>query len=196
MRPLGEILAAQLGAFAEQRKIMHLCESPIEQILCMSLASLGYLCRRGQFKPEMVAKMLAAKEAGAWLFAQQEIGKYRADFLLVAVARPNLVNRIVVEADGREFHHGNAEAMARDAERDAYLRQEGYRVARLTGSEIVRQNLAVVEERVVMMMEPWLRWKLGKESVAIARETGAPPERAAEREDDGADDVEPAEGWP
>ena len=73
------------------------CESPIEQTLCFELFErLNILAdpTGGQMAPGKV-----------FLSAQQEIGPYRADFLIVALdPKARTVLRLVVECDGAEFH--------------------------------------------------------------------------------------------
>lgn len=62
-------------------------------------------------------------------FSQEyKFGRYRADFLL-----PDL--KIVVECDG-EFWHMNPKAKSRDAKKDEYLIKQGYKVIRISGTNI------------------------------------------------------------
>lgn len=62
------------------------------------------------------------------LTPQVSIGPYRVDFAYFH-------GRMVVECDGHEWH-STKEARTRDAERDRYLMKEGWKVIRVTGSEI------------------------------------------------------------
>jgi len=67
---------------------------------------------------------LRARNLGGLKFRRQvPIGPYTVDFLC-------LRHRLIVEADG-PFHDE-----ARDAERDEFLRRQGFRVLRFTNSQI------------------------------------------------------------
>jgi len=59
---------------------------------------------------------------------QATIGPYFADFACHAT-------RIVIELDGGQ--HGQAEHALRDSKRDAYLRDNGYRVLRFWNNEVL-----------------------------------------------------------
>ena len=59
---------------------------------------------------------------------QHPIGRYIADFCCSKA-------RLVIEIDGGV--HDNEEVMARDAHREAYIREQGYRVLRLTSREVI-----------------------------------------------------------
>lgn len=72
---------------------------------------------------------------------QFRIGPYRADFYIPKFD-------LVVECDGEAWHRGSAEQVARDRARDAFMRERGYHVRRLTGREIVRTNGAAVDYHV------------------------------------------------
>ena len=66
------------------------------------------------------------------IIPQKRIGKYRADFL---VDVPGIV-KIVVEADGHDFHEKTKYQAQRDRKRDRDIQSYGYKVMRFTGSEI------------------------------------------------------------
>jgi len=61
---------------------------------------------------------------------QFEIGRYRIDLALPE-------KMIAIECDGKEWH-SSEEQKARDAEKDRFLRANGWQVVRFTGSEIYR----------------------------------------------------------
>lgn len=104
------------------------CESPIEQALCFELFE------RLRLLPDPLGRQISP--GVAYLSAQQEIGPYRADFLVVALdAARRAPLRIVIECDGTE-HHTKSEDTDRDAERDQWMRARGFTVARFTGREI------------------------------------------------------------
>lgn len=103
------------------------CESPIEQLLATALALV----------------LLTIPEA--WrptLETQVPIGKYRADIVLIAAGG---APRIVVECDGADFHKDKA----RDSKRTEEIERMGYRVFRVTGSQIHHNPLA----RAKIMLE-------------------------------------------
>lgn len=95
-------------------------ESPIEQtfICALALVTLALPVNR---RPK--------------LLVQVPIGKYRADIVLLA---PEGAPRIVVECDGAAFHKD----AAKDAKRTAEIERQGYRVLRVTGSEIHHNPLS------------------------------------------------------
>lgn len=67
------------------------------------------------------------------LYPQYPVGNYRPDFA-------NPVKKIIVECDGKAFHDEE-----KDFERDTNLWKEGWRVFRVTGSELYR----IVERETV-----------------------------------------------
>jgi very-short-patch-repair endonuclease len=74
----------------------------------------------------------ALYKAGLKEFQQQyEIGKYRVDF-----AFPK--EKVVIEADGYEWHRENSQQIDRDIARDKYLARKGWRILRFQGIEIRR----------------------------------------------------------
>ena len=69
---------------------------------------------------------------------QTPIGPYFADFVC-------LERKVIVEADGRT--HESEDAILRDAERDAWLRRQGYRVLRFA-DDLIIGGLPIVIERI------------------------------------------------
>ncbi len=69
---------------------------------------------------------------------QTPIGPYFADFVCLA-------RRLIVEADGMTHH--SPDARARDAERDAWLQREGFRVLRFS-DDLVIGGLPIVIDRI------------------------------------------------
>jgi very-short-patch-repair endonuclease len=63
---------------------------------------------------------------------QYKIGPYRLDFALFFRDKHGSPRKINIECDGAAFH-GSAEAQSRDAERDAYMRRNGWEVWRYPG---------------------------------------------------------------
>lgn len=97
------------------------CESPIEQLF---VSALGLI----------IAGMPAASRPS--LDTQVQIDRYRADIVLTG---PFGAPRIVVECDGAEFHKN----VRKDSKRTADIEPKGYRVVRVTGSEIHHNPLAL-----------------------------------------------------
>ena len=94
-------------------------ESPIEQVFASALG--------------LVITSMAINHPT--MRVQVPIGKYRADIVVVGhLGAP----RIVVECDGAEFHKDKA----RDAKRTEVIERQGYRVVRVTGSEIHHNPIA------------------------------------------------------
>lgn len=91
---------------------------------------------------------------GLPFYPQLPIGMFFADF-----ADP--VERIVIECDGKDFHDP-----VRDAERDALMRADGWRVFRVPGADCVRkiappfesladEGISENDERAVIRAEAW-----------------------------------------
>ncbi len=75
------------------------------------------------------------KNAGFHFRRQVPFGKYVADFACHQA-------RLIVELDGDQ--HGADNALARDAERTAYLNSRGYRVIRFANWEVLRDRQRVL----------------------------------------------------
>ncbi len=63
------------------------------------------------------------------------MGPYFADFACVE-------KRLIVELDGGQ----HADHLAQDAQRTAYLREQGYTVLRFWNDQVLRETEAVLEE--------------------------------------------------
>lgn len=122
-----------------RHKVWDQCESPIEQHLCCALfILLGCKAVEGPFDYSRLPQLaeLAGDAPACFLFAQHSIGRYRADFLLVAVdPHSRRHRRIVIECDGKHYH-GGEEQIARDERRDSEIHESGYRVVRYSGADI------------------------------------------------------------
>ena len=75
---------------------------------------------------------------------QVPIGPYVADFA-------HFGSRLIVEIDG--YHHTLPDRQARDAERDDWLRAEGFRVLRIAEPD-VKTSLSAVVQRIVAQTTP------------------------------------------
>lgn len=95
-------------------------DSPIEHLLICALALATLTIEEGR-RPSVAV--------------QVPIDKYRADIVLTG---PNGAPRIVIECDGAAFHKD----VAKDAKRTEVIERLGYRVLRVTGSEIHHNPIA------------------------------------------------------
>ncbi len=94
--------------------------------------------RRAQTEAEgMLWRRLRARGLNGLKFVRQEpIGPYFADFLC-------RVEKLIVEVDGAT--HSTEEEMRRDERRAAFLRAQGYRIARFANDEVYRNLDGVLE---------------------------------------------------
>lgn len=74
---------------------------------------------------------------------QVQVGRYRLDFAVCKY-------KLAIECDGHEYHK-TKEQRRHDAEKDRFLLADGWRVARFTGSEIVKDASACAEEVRVLV---------------------------------------------
>lgn len=155
------------------------CESPIEQDLLAALLSAFFFtepCCNHKFQAYRGKSQSldeAVEYAEFWadhafrdyadlcinLFAQVEIGRYRADFLLIAHKQwapetgdmRTAVLNLVIECDGHDHHDLTKEQARRDRQRDRWMQASGFKVLRFAGSEIFRdaEGCAAEVERFV-----------------------------------------------
>lgn len=106
------------------------CESPIEQMLSLSLATLNF-----QFSmfinPDL--QIIGVENQSKIEFKQ---GKYRVDFLIPVVFYKKIHKCFVIECDGYEFHQKTKEQVAKDNKKTRELEKNGYTVIKFSGSEI------------------------------------------------------------
>jgi len=98
----------------------------------------------------------AASDAGDFvIFPQVQFGKYRVDFVMAMGDRG-----VIVECDGREYHHSTREQIERDRERDADLKEAGWKVLRFPGTQIHndpgRVTIDICGPLVGHLVGPWL----------------------------------------
>jgi very-short-patch-repair endonuclease len=87
---------------------------------------------------------------------QKQIGKYRADFAISSAGNEEMETglgetpmahvRLIVEADGHDFHERTKEQAQRDKQRDRELQRLGWKVIRFTGSEIWKDAAGCARE--------------------------------------------------
>ena len=80
-------------------------------------------------------RRLRLRQLNGWKFRRQcPYGDYILDFACLEA-------KLVIEVDGGQ----HAESIARDAERDAFLRSAGFRVLRFWNDQVMKEQDAVVE---------------------------------------------------
>lgn len=94
------------------------------------------------FEQSLWRHLRAGRFSGYKFRRQRPMGRYVVDFVCLS-------EKVVVELDGGQ----HAEAAEYDARRDAWLRQEGYRVLRVWNNEWTQQPEAVLERLWLMLNE-------------------------------------------
>lgn len=126
------------------------CESPIEVLMLGAMAYGLYRTLSTEQLPAPGFTMRGSEMSGLWVLPQYPMGQYRVDFLVIHVQEhaPKLFTRarVVVECDGHAFHDKTPEQAQRDKSRDRALLKMGFPVLRFTGSEIVRDPRACVDD--------------------------------------------------
>ena len=93
--------------------------------------------RKSMSLPEnMLWQRLRGSQLGMRFRRQHPIGPYVADFFCPAA-------RFVIEIDGEA--HNRGEAPQRDAIRDTYMTERGFRVLRISAADVLRDANAVAE---------------------------------------------------
>ncbi len=87
---------------------------------------------------------------------QYSIGTKTVDFACIEA-------RLIVECDGREYHHTDQEQIERDQKRDKYLARKGWRVLHIEGLAI-RRNINLCMQKIKEAIEPWLKECSSKEN--------------------------------
>lgn len=100
--------------------------SPIETLLGASLLLSAY-----ETGFPLTLNRSDGDEGAFWLEQQVSILKYRVDFLITGRGK-----KLVIECDGRDFHHATREQIERDRNRDTELSSAGYTVFRFPGKQI------------------------------------------------------------
>lgn len=109
-------------------KELEKCETPIERSMFIGL----WLA-----KIKWAIDCEKSLTGGTQVKSQQEIEStpYRADFMLYDY---HTDTRMIVECDGREYHHSSQEIVNHDYQRERDIKCAGYEVVRFTGSEIYK----------------------------------------------------------
>jgi very-short-patch-repair endonuclease len=79
---------------------------------------------------------------------QEQIGKYRVDFLIryQPLDNPAIDRKIIIECDGHDYHERTKEQAAHDKQRDRFFTKRGYIVLRYTGSELCRDPYKIMQD--------------------------------------------------
>ncbi|MEO0250316.1 MAG: endonuclease domain-containing protein [candidate division WOR-3 bacterium] len=86
---------------------------------------------------KLLWRYLRAKQLGGVNFRRQEpIGKYIVDFVCFS-------HRLVIELDGGQ--HARAREQLSDPQRDAWLREQGFKVLRFRDSDVLQNIGGVIE---------------------------------------------------
>lgn len=124
-------------------ELEHLCESPIEAALGVSLIT-GFRCSAAGIN-ENVLRVCRQNELsfsdpfGFFLMPQFIWNDYRIDWVL-GIKALKKQPYIFIECDGHEFHERTKEQAQRDRERDREIIAAGIPILRFTGSEIYRRS--------------------------------------------------------
>lgn len=145
-------------------------DSPIEHLLFAALVTAADLGGRSitdivTFVPgrswedaRYGTRLMGRPESTAYIEKQVQIAGWRVDFLLhypsVRGRDENgdpLLDRLILECDGHDFHERTKEQAARDRARDRVAQLEGLPILRFTGSEIWNDPLGCADEVLAFM---------------------------------------------
>lgn len=114
--------------------------------------------------PEVLLwQRLRGQATGLKFRRQHPVGSYIADFYCSSL-------RLVIEVDGEA--HNRGDQPQRDEYRDAFMQQNGYRVVRISASEIMKDAASVAERIASLGASP------------LHHPADGPPPRAGEDEHD------------
>lgn len=83
---------------------------------------------------------------------QREIGPFRVDFLASFIYdETGEIRKLIIEADGHDFHEKTKEQARHDKERDRMLLAAGYTTCRFTGSEIYNRPEECAEDALHLL---------------------------------------------
>jgi very-short-patch-repair endonuclease len=159
---LTQILAEQRETFED---LLNLCQSPIEKILLLEFIKQHVIDSAGYIGTDCLVWFdhhlgIGIREYRKVILRRLEIQyevkegnpfdgniNYRLDFALFCERNWGEGEiKIAIECDGHNFHEKTKEQAQRDKARDRYLQSKGWVVARYTGSEIVNNPKAIVDE--------------------------------------------------
>lgn len=127
------------------------CESESEKIFCVAFELFNFMICPDNY------------DACIKLHKQYPIGKYRADFVIIAnenLEYHGLDYKIAIECDGHEYHNKTAEQVLRDRERDVYIRFKGYDVIHFSGTQIFNKPMRCASSVLYALYQEGIRfWK-------------------------------------
>ena len=152
----------EYGTICDMNSYLIDCESPIEQILSITMNFMGlkHINRYNNFIDLTISN-------------NQEIickngEKYRLDFYIIVLYLDEKGNRVKncyfdIECDGYEFHHKTKEQIIYDNERERNLKKEGLEIIRFSGSEIISNPYKCVQEIIDIILSKCDYLKYNKE---------------------------------
>ncbi len=132
-----EEIDARINAPVSAEDIRWACESPAETAFLDTMVS-AYALQTGPGAIEGRGLRLRNQVSMGRLniYSGYASSQYRADFLID--------EKLVVEIDGATYH-SSPEAVARDRQRDADIRREGYSIVRIPAQVVFEDSAAVVK---------------------------------------------------
>lgn len=121
-----------MRAKALAKRLESVCGSPIEIFFACTLAT----CIQ-EMGGEYAVVSSEDEKIGAvdfYIWPQRQIGRHRVDFLVGCKSEGK---EAIIECDGREFHHATRAQIERDRLRDSELANDGHRVLRYPGQQIM-----------------------------------------------------------
>jgi very-short-patch-repair endonuclease len=130
-------IEARINAPVSAEDIRWVCESPAETAFLDIMVS-AYALQTGPGAIEGCGLRLRSQVSMGRLniYSGYASSQYRADFLID--------ENLVVEIDGATYH-SSPEAVARDRQRDADIRREGYSIVRIPAQVVFSDSAAVVK---------------------------------------------------
>jgi len=126
---VASLRVSNVGKYEHFGRAIDRCESPIE----MRLAVAFFFLFDFAFEPAE-APVVGRDRDGVEISLQVPVGGYRVDFAFTHACGAKLA----IETDGHAFHDATPERAERDKSRDRELLEAGWRTARFTGAEIMR----------------------------------------------------------
>ena len=152
----------EYGTICDMNSCLINCESPIEQILSITMNFMGlkHINRYNNFINLWISKKQKKKNKNG--------EKYRLDFYIVVLYLDEKGNRVKncyfeIECDGYEFHQKTKEQIIYDNERERNLQKEGYEIIRFSGSEINSNPYKCVQEIIDIILSKCDYLKYNKE---------------------------------
>jgi len=130
----------------ENIAFFEVCESPLEQIMCLRFMNLyrdinDFGCKR-------VNKYFENMSWCSQADIKSELGNFRADFLIdLSITSYDKYNipysdnhRIIIECDGIQYHYKDKATINKTLDRDRTLKLLGFEVIHFSGDEIMKKG--------------------------------------------------------